>query len=154
MFITVHAVSGALIGDATNNLALAFVVGFLSHFLFDAVPHGDQNLLDTATTHRAKTIRWGLIGVVDATVMTALLGWLVLRNEFTFLLPTLVGAFGAILPDILSGLSMLLPWKWLATIREANHRMHYLWRGFTLSFLPGLVVQGVTLAVLLCIVFR
>jgi hypothetical protein len=46
MTLTTHATLGAVIGRATGNPVLAFIFGFISHFLIDMVPHGDTGLAD------------------------------------------------------------------------------------------------------------
>ncbi len=41
MIIIAHILLGALIGKALNNLFLAIVLAFISHFILDALPHWD-----------------------------------------------------------------------------------------------------------------
>ncbi|HLC38526.1 MAG TPA: hypothetical protein VJJ80_00115 [Patescibacteria group bacterium] len=39
MIATPHMIVGAVLGDLIQNLPLAFLAGFVSHFVFDAIPH-------------------------------------------------------------------------------------------------------------------
>ena len=154
MFVTVHATVGAIIGEQTNNVWLAFALSFLSHFIFDAIPHGDQNLLDSQPTKKTKAFKLIKLAAIDLLVMSlALLTYLqfeILRHP----LPALVGALGAILPDFISGFAFLRPKGLLLHIQRANEGMHYIFNGFTISILPGVIVQLITLIALLFILVR
>jgi hypothetical protein len=45
MILTTHAITGAAVASILpNNPALGFAVGFVSHFLLDAIPHWDYDL--------------------------------------------------------------------------------------------------------------
>ncbi len=50
MTITPHVLAGAAVANAiTNNVFLAFLIGFLTHFILDAIPH-----LDPGTFHHVR----------------------------------------------------------------------------------------------------
>jgi hypothetical protein len=57
MFITTHAVLGALIAQQVpGNAFAAFVLGMASHFISDIMPHGDTNLYkDYVSGRRVKS---------------------------------------------------------------------------------------------------
>lgn len=42
MFLSVHVVSGIVIGGAISNPILGFILGLISHFILDIIPHGDE----------------------------------------------------------------------------------------------------------------
>ncbi len=89
MLITNHVLSGAVIGMVSDDVVSAFVRGFGSHFVLDAVPHfgvDDEHLMAVAVPD-------GLIG------LTAIYGVAraVPRER---LLPVLAGIAGACLPDL------------------------------------------------------
>ncbi|MFA5050645.1 MAG: hypothetical protein WC499_00825 [Patescibacteria group bacterium] len=44
MTLTVHTAVGIFIGKYASNPFLAFLFGFLSHFLLDAIPHVDEGI--------------------------------------------------------------------------------------------------------------
>ena len=44
MILLVHLLFGAAIGSAVNNIWLAIILAFLSHFLLDLMPHIDYPL--------------------------------------------------------------------------------------------------------------
>ena len=46
MFLTSHATAAVLIAEQIHSPTLAFALGWLSHYLLDAIPHGDDELLD------------------------------------------------------------------------------------------------------------
>ena len=46
MFLTIHATSAIVIGQAITNPIGAFLAGLASHYVLDAIPHGDEKKLD------------------------------------------------------------------------------------------------------------
>ena len=51
MYLTAHSSAGVLIAAKVVNPWLAFVLGFLSHYVLDMIPHGEENIFDK-TYHR------------------------------------------------------------------------------------------------------
>ena len=154
MFITVHATVGAIIGEQTNNIWVALVLGFLSHFVFDAIPHGDQNLLDKEPTKKSKAAKFFKFFVLDALVLSAAFSLYFNFHLFDNWLPVLAGAFGAILPDGISGLNLILPRSpaWMRWVYKKNRDMHYIFNGFTIQFPAGLAVQFITMIGLIAVI--
>ncbi|MBI3114931.1 MAG: hypothetical protein HYZ09_00350 [Candidatus Kerfeldbacteria bacterium] len=106
MYLTTHAAVGVLIAQQTTNPWLAFFGAFLSHYVLDFVPHGDENLGPedfSDETIRAwveqKKGRIILLGIIDFTGIALL----VFGLSQTIQLPTfnllLLGIIGSILPD-------------------------------------------------------
>ncbi len=42
MIVTVHVVAGGVIGELVGNPAAAFLLGIISHFILDSIPHFDN----------------------------------------------------------------------------------------------------------------
>jgi hypothetical protein len=92
MLVTNHVLSGAVIGAATpRRPASAFVLGVLSHFVLDAVPHWGK--WQGSPTFMQVAVPDGLAGLAVMTAMTALAP----RDAR---LAVLAGMAGAALPDL------------------------------------------------------
>ncbi|MBU1146043.1 hypothetical protein KKD80_00640 [Patescibacteria group bacterium] len=105
MLLTVHATAGALIGQQINNPLLAFILSFVSHFVLDLVPHGDQDWIDEYKgDQKSKVVKIIMIVAVDIVI---LLGLLVSRfyfiDSFATGLSIASGIIGGLLPDFLVG---------------------------------------------------
>jgi len=93
MLFTPHTLIGGAIGAEVNNVPLAFVLGFISHFILDFIPHFD-------TTDNGKfTLRQNLIIGIDL----LLGGYLLLHywSSLDYSPAFFFGALGAITPDLL-----------------------------------------------------
>src|SRR3989338_1325862 len=102
MFLIVHASVGAVIGDSLESPAVSFLAGFLTHFLVDIIPHGDERsgreLLRPGRRH------WLVIlAIIDGLAAISLVAVLWLGGFFVNALGATSGALGAIMPDVLAG---------------------------------------------------
>jgi hypothetical protein len=154
MFSIVHATVGAIIGEQTQSPVWTALLAFGSHFVFDIIPHGDQNLLDDQPTPRKKLMKFAKIAAVDFLFTGFLFAWLLFHNAFHHLGIALLGAAAAILPDVISTAGYVVHWKWLEKYRAWHYQLHFFWNGFTISIGPGLVVQTITLTLLLGFLLR
>lgn len=94
MLLTVHALTGALIGLSVEDPIIAAPLGFISHFVLDSTPHFGLDGLDF------KTPKGKVVGVLDC--FGALMVWLVLMWHFPiYRLVITTGIFFACLPDLL-----------------------------------------------------
>jgi hypothetical protein len=115
MTLTTHATLGAVIGKATGNPLLAFVFGFLTHFLIDLVPHGDTGLSDNFRVHKRRQKQAVAYVVVDAIVAIFFVLLLANTKDIASVRTFTWGIIGGVLPDLLVGLyevtkSPLLRW--------------------------------------------
>jgi hypothetical protein len=104
MLLTVHAATGALIGQQINNPILAFALGFVSHFILDMIPHGDQDWIDEyKSDQKAKVRKIISIVALDAIVLVILLvsRYFYYENSITSSLSITSGILGSLLPDFL-----------------------------------------------------
>jgi len=140
MFLTVHATDAVIIAKHLPNPLLALAASFASHYILDAIPHGDE-----AFFSRFVGPRWikavGIAAIVDTIIMLLWLGWLVSQN-LTSLTPALIAAvFGSIITDFLNGLYILTNWKILAWNNWLNGWCHHLITEKTVSAKTGFIIQ-------------
>lgn len=139
MFVTVHtAVAVALTQNFTSPLLVA-LLGFISHWVLDMLPHGDEIL----TKGWSKTKVLLVLGLPDILILiTGLITYLTLITP-PQLMVVLAATFGAVLPDILWGLSVIIKWRWLQNFYNFHEKVHYLlyriklpmWIGFGIQIL-------------------
>lgn len=102
MFLTLHAASGALMGELAPNAWLAFTLGFLSHFPLDMFPHGDRKMGDHAKTHGGGHVRkYIAMTIADAAIGYGIIvaGFALGRFEHPWY--AFLGILGGLLPDLL-----------------------------------------------------
>ena len=101
MTIFPHAIVGAASASITNNYFLAFLLGFISHFILDMLPHLEPKSL--VTKEKDGTKKWSpwlfVFILVEFTITVLFFYYLRHRSNFNILL---VGAFGGLLPDIIA----------------------------------------------------
>ncbi len=101
MFITTHALLGALIGEqVASHPALAFGLGLISHFLADIIPHGDSNLYKGYVSG-SKVKRAVAYVTVDALVAMLFVLGLFNTGFNEHRLAISLGILGSVLPDLL-----------------------------------------------------
>ncbi|PJE76169.1 hypothetical protein COV04_01405 [Candidatus Uhrbacteria bacterium CG10_big_fil_rev_8_21_14_0_10_48_11] len=144
MFLTVHASVGAVFGDALGDSRIAFGAGFASHFLVDAIPHGDERIGRQFVTGNHKMLL-ALLLFIDVTVAFLLLTLFWMYGFIQNPVAAYSGALGAVLPDILSGLTAVSKERlWPAFTRFHNAAHQFFKQEFTP--LSGYVIQTATFA--------
>ncbi|MDP2933191.1 MAG: hypothetical protein Q8N81_03600 [bacterium] len=154
MFLVTHAAVGAIIGETTGNPILAIIGGFISHFLFDLIPHGDTKLYRKNDFGR-RSKRAKAYVTVDA--IAAILFVLLLFNFRDFIHPINVslGITFGLLPDLLVGLYE----TGKATRLRKFHKLHFFFHDFVIkrrgdiSFRYGFLMQLIILVLLQVRVF-
>ena len=133
MFITVHAATAAVIGKHIPNPFLAFVCGFLSHFLLDIPPHGDTKLgkkflgLTISEDKHKEDIRpLALLGTLDSFSLALLIIYLFRTFDFANSDSVTWAIIGGILPDVIMVTYKLTKFKPLYLIEKWHQRNHYL----------------------------
>ena len=115
MLLSVHLFAGAAIGNAVQVLpgapVIAFVLGVASHYMLDSLPHWEKlsgekfPTLDTETPVE-KWPKENLKSAIADVIVTAMFLWYALWRHSSVLhfysSPIFWGAFGAVLPDLLT----------------------------------------------------
>ena len=149
MFLTVHSATGLLIGQYVKNPLLAFFAGFISHYLFDIIPHGDTQV----PKQYQNLVYITLAGIIDLAVMISyLLIFMLFTNHFLFL-SQIFAILGCLLPDCLQFIYYLYPHqKKLQKIQNFHNFFHELISNkFEFSLLKGIIFQLLLFLLLLII---
>lgn len=120
MLLTTHAAAGILIGHSINNPYAVFGLSFVSHFVLDFIPHGDENLSHDYEWKVEKRYRRAiLINLVDLAALGAVSIWAFQHPGLAASRLMVIGILGGILPDFISHLFPVIHERlsWLALIR-------------------------------------
>jgi hypothetical protein len=100
MTIFPHALGGAVSATFTDNYLLAFIFGFISHFILDITPHLDPKFL--ATKEPDGTKKWSIWLYVFVTVeaILTILFFTLLYHRINLWI-VITGAIGGIFPDVI-----------------------------------------------------
>lgn len=150
MFLTVHSTAGLLIAEQTNQIWLAFGLGFLSHFLLDMIPHGDNTLVKEKfkfSDNEVKLLK--KLAGADALIMGIILLILYLTGHIPDIWLAAWAVAGTILPDFLQGIYVLTKTKLLEKYFSVHWNLHYALKGLTVPFKTGMIIQLMFLTVFL-----
>ena len=117
MLATVHALTGFAIGASLNNVPISFAVGFASHFILDAIPHYDTPVKSTKPNIISPVQIWVIL--FDQLIMLGMTFFIV-PYLWPALLSSLIGALGAIAPDIISSMRLFFPELNIGLYRRFN----------------------------------
>ena len=105
MIIAAHVAAGAAIGTIPEiNPALAFLAGFLSHYVLDFVPHLELSTFLPKEHSDVLTckINFKVILIIGVDLLIAALVWLIFFWHFSAQRSAIfLGSLGALTPDIL-----------------------------------------------------
>lgn len=152
MFLTIHAASGIFIGSHISTPWLAFIIGYISHWLLDAIPHGDEKIIDRTKYSEAKLKkRLFYSAAIDTFGVIALFYLLTGSGNVILTSSILWGMLGAVAPDYLWGLHKITPVK----ILKPLHKIHNWFHNLTINKLPfifGSLVQLLTLFIFISLI--
>ena len=164
MILSVHATFGAAVASVMpSHPVLGFGLGFVSHFVLDAIPHKDYELisLEAGPNREPKLIdliqkKFSLLRDMLLVSFDALVGLILAfifffnsAHPFVFLL----GAVGALIPDFLTFLYLLLRHKSLALFFNFHVSVIHTKVTFKINQLLGVFLQFCTVGVLIAILF-
>jgi len=153
MFLTVHSTVGVIIGQTTGNIWLAFLAGFISHFLLDIIPHGDTELAGENAAFAKKDVdKIKKLALIDLLTMSALLSALYLAGLITSPIPVLFAIAGAIIPDFIQGVYILTKTPLLKKYFDIHYKLHFIFNGFTINLKQGIIVQSIFLIFFLIVI--
>jgi len=133
MFVTVHAAAATIIGKNVSSTALAFILGIISHYILDMIPHGDQDLGKKFFGLRFKQLKqqnyfkfMALYGTMDSFILAIYL--MFIFNNFGYSQnPTIIWAIiGGILPDFLALMYKLTEIRFLSGLNKIHEYFHML----------------------------
>lgn len=103
MTLTTHAATGMLVTQLTTSPVMGFFAALLSHYIIDAIPHGDE-FIYWRHIHNAKDLFAISVAVTDVFVLIVITVAAATSQHATTQageLMVFVGVFGGILPDLL-----------------------------------------------------
>ena len=122
MYLTAHAAAGAAAaGLLTANPLVAFGLGWLSHYVVDFIPHGDEAAGEWVSRGN-EVRRLTLLFSIDALVLAALVAAQVMARGFSWV--TLAAAAGSTVPDVLWGLEKLFGRRLFGPLQQLHGRVH------------------------------
>ncbi|PJE57722.1 MAG: hypothetical protein COU82_00430 [Candidatus Portnoybacteria bacterium CG10_big_fil_rev_8_21_14_0_10_38_18] len=109
MILIPHILVGAAIGAKTHNLGLIVILGLLSHFIMDKIPHWDyinSGIKDFRKSKNFKALFRDLFKIAVDGMIGLLIVFLIIWqiHQLTDLLFIMLAIFVSVLPDILLGL--------------------------------------------------
>lgn len=123
MTLTTHATLGALVGAAIGSPLAAFLIGLLSHFLIDMIPHGDRELYTAHRTKRGQHRAYAFVTLdaICAIVVTAII---MASPVHAFGLSVALGILGSLTPDLLNGIYEAWRPRWLVRFNRFHFLFH------------------------------
>jgi membrane protein DedA with SNARE-associated domain len=143
MYQIVHGTAGLLIGEQINQPWLAFILGVISHFVLDAIPH---DIIEIRRWQDKGNFikRTSLEAAVDLSLFLILLGFLWLKGNLALNYSVLAGVLGALLPDYIWGVGELFKIKnrWLEKYKQLHNGDHALFhKNIYIPLKYGLFIQ-------------
>jgi len=125
MFLTAHTSAALFIASKIHNPFLGFILGFLSHFVLDFIPHGEDGAIaKKARTHRGMLIRMLYLAIVDMCVASIFLVIFFWQYKPEYYLVYFATIFGSWLPDLAWGSVEIFKIKSLNWIVIFHHKVH------------------------------
>jgi len=144
MFLFAHAAIGAAVAPLAGSPLPAFLAGWVTHYLADAVPHGDESLGRWASA-RNEVGRFALLAGIDLLLLAGILAAVFAARGFDW--TVLAGAVGATVPDFLWGLEKIFKRRLFGRFQSWHRLAHGLIRR-KLPTAVGLALQFSVAAVL------
>lgn len=156
MYSPVHATAGLLLATVMPDPISAFVVGAGSHYLLDAIPHGDTGLGSWLTGGHAVR-RIVTVESVDLGLAAIVVLGFIANHTGQRWVKLVAGAIGGVTPDILWGMRYMLDRNHIQIplLTPFLHR-HDRWHNwghakhrYDVNFTVGLITQAVLLFLVL-----
>ncbi len=150
MLLSVHATVGAIIGEQVNTPLLAFILGFISHFILDIIPHGDEELIKA---YRNDFKNRGMLYLIifDLISTAVLLFLLFFFQQISFSYTVIWGIIGGVIPDFMVAIHEISHKHFCRT-----HKVHYwthdklcLTLNWTMPLKLGLLLQILIITLLI-----
>ena len=154
MYVTLHAATGALAAMTLfpGNWPAAFLLGLASHFVLDAIPHGDEASPELVADWK-RFIRYAAIwGAGDLAILTVLVIWWVFTYGVYWVF--LAAVVGAILPDVMWGFGAMIGKPTLFGFLDRAHKNNHNPLKIKLPLWFGLTCQIAIAAILWCFLLK
>jgi len=153
MLVTAHSLTGAFIGKEVGYPPLAFLLGFISHFILDAIPHNDgpDDAVVRGENEPMSSAQYAIVAA-DIALTIIVMIYFLNRGEAT---PGFIwGAIGAVLPDFVDNTPF-----WSTTVRKLPvfkqfHIFHHGLQKIKTPMWFGLLTQYAIAAVFFWLLFR
>lgn len=125
MIILTHSLAGTALASQTDNIPLAMIVAFASHFLLDAIPHFDQGtIIDPYGRKKTPWPKW-LFATLILDIIVTIIFLSKLRHRPDFIL-LLFAVAASILPDVIEETPVKIRnLPILKQISQFHHKVHY-----------------------------
>ncbi|MFA4819039.1 MAG: hypothetical protein WC621_04310 [Patescibacteria group bacterium] len=147
MYLTVHSASALVIAKFIPHPLVALLAGLVSHFVLDAIPHGDEHLMRDHFPSWRNLRRPVGAAMLDGIVMLFLLLIYIATTPLPSYTTLILAVVGALLPDLLQAIYIVFKLRWLKWFYLINLKIHN-FSGHKIHWTQGLLVQGMVLAAL------
>ncbi len=135
MLLVTHAITGVALASIQKSIPAAFVIGLISHYLLDMIPHYDHNvepLLQKDRVGIKKTLSLIALDGLASVILPLLIFWPATAAQFLIISAAIIGS---VLPDFLQGLNLVFKnsnflrthqnfQEWIHTKMRINHIPH------------------------------
>ena len=129
MTTTTHTAIGAMIGTTVGGPVFGFILGVVSHYLVDMIPHGDMHMRDSNNlvnkTHERMSHVFVIIDVALGITLLNILGSF-MPNDVTQSSIYVASILGSILPDLLVGSNDLVK----SALGRLHTKLHFFFHDF------------------------
>jgi len=141
MFLIGHTAVGVLLAESfgANNPAAAFGVGWVSHYLMDAIPHGDETIGEW-TKGKDRIRRLMMIECVDGSLIALAAGLFFWQHGFSWTFSAAL--IGACVPDVMWGLEAVFGREIFGPFCRFHERVHNMFK-YRLPPAVGLTYQAI-----------
>ncbi len=162
MILASHIIVSGILGSRTQSYFLAAIIGLVSHYVLDAIPHWDY-LPEFETEVRTKNnfIRtkkfWENICKVASDILLGFgaLAIFVIFDKNTNIVPLIISAVFSVLPDAILLLYWMTEWKiikWNAKLQEFSHSL--MRKKINPGVKSGIIAQIATVGIFFLIMYR
>ncbi len=124
MYITIHSAVGGAIGQFISDPFVAFLIGVVSHFILDIIPHGDEEVTKKVTWLKSARSKLFFVVGSDFTILFFFFIFWTLNSPVDQLLGMFAGIAGGIVPDALWGFHELTDAPFLRWYRKKHSALH------------------------------
>ncbi len=125
MFLTTHTSAAILIASKVHNPILAIVLGFFSHFVLDAIPHGEGDFFsDPKKSKQQKLLLLAKVAILDLLLASIFLASFLYISQPEKMWVFVLTALAAWAPDFIWGAVELLKLKFIYWFLIFHHKAH------------------------------